>query len=213
MDEIDEIGRAAVPARPPVRVGPTPPTSYEKKVGVVKGKVLKKKKSWFESFSETFFGESPDSVRDYLIQDVLIPTVRSTIVEMISSGVDMLLNGKATRSHKSSTRERDREFISYNSYSGRSQPKPRERYVNSSRFNLDEVFFEDEQDAEQVLDTLAEIIDKTGEVSVGEYYDLCNMPSEHTQYHWGWTSLIRASIGSVREGGYILILPKPKPLD
>jgi hypothetical protein len=65
----------------------------EKIEKIVKGTVKSKKKNGF--LSSFLTGDLVD-IRDYVIQDVLIPAVKNTIEDIITNGISMLLNNGET---------------------------------------------------------------------------------------------------------------------
>ena len=66
---------------------------------VTKGAARTKKKS---KFLDSFIAEDVKDVKDDLIGDGLVPTIKSTIVEMVFNGVDMYLFGEVRHRRKNS---------------------------------------------------------------------------------------------------------------
>jgi len=197
------------------KIGPSVPSGDPsgKLAKVVKGKVLKKKKSWLDGFTESFFGDDAKSVASYVLWDVLIPAAKDTILEMLKTGGEMLLFGEGRRS-ESVRRDRDRSIVSYNRMSGHDRDRDRrpiERERNRSRFNFDDIVLERRSDGEQVLESLVDQIDEFGVATVADFYDLVDMTGEYTDQDWGWDNLSRAVVERVRDG-YVVVLPKPYAL-
>ena len=69
---------------------------------VVKGKVVKKKKSTGKRLAETFLEDDSHNVIEYIIYDILIPSAKETISNVVSNGVEMLLFGESrgTRTYR-----------------------------------------------------------------------------------------------------------------
>ena len=77
----------------------------------------------------------------------------------------------------------------------------------------DDILFDSRGDAEAVLDTMNDIIDRYGTVSVADLYDLAQVPNDNfTMNRYGWTNISGAYAHRVRDG-YILKLPRTKPLN
>lgn len=67
-------------------------------------------------------------------------------------------------------------------------------------------------DAEEVLDSMNEMLDLYDIVSVADLYDLVGIEGQHTDNNYGWTDLSRATVVRTSDG-YLLKLPKPSPIN
>lgn len=186
-------------------------TDGRKKVEkVVTSGVITKKPSAFKRFKEAFFGEDIGSVGDYILYDVLIPAIRDTLEDMVNNGLHMLLTGDSRGRRRNEGRS---TYVSYNSYSrGRgsdSRDRDRDRGYRSRRSNdIQEIICEDRGEAEQVIDELVEYVDRYGQATVADLYDLVGITTSITDNNWGWESLNTARVDRV-SGGYLINLPKP----
>lgn len=184
---------------------------------VVKGKIYRKKKSFVETISQTFFGEDTKNVGTYILWDVLIPAAKDTIQEMVASGIQMLLFGESRGPSRSNRRDRERgrSTVSYGSYyrpSSRNE-NPERRYGRSVRHDVEEIIFERGDEAADVLATLEDMIDNYGQATIADYYDASGYPdSNFTNNKYGWDDLSKTRCIHVR-GGYIIDLPRPIELD
>ena len=189
----------------PENLSPQPPKK-------VTAKIVKKKKKWFEKFGESFFGEDADNVLAYLIQDVLLPAAKTTISDIVTSGIEMLLFGEAGGRRKSVGRgpvpygSMYKERDSYRR-TNRLEPKAR------SRFTFDEIVLEDRGEAEDVLSNLLELIENYEVATVADFYELVGIEGEFSDNKYGWFNLSRAFLKRVPSGGFTLVLPKPQLLD
>lgn len=183
---------------------------------VVSGKVLTKKKGEYRNLADIFISEDISNVKSYVLMDVLVPAIKKAISDIVTNGIDMILYGEAGRSKRSSPASK----ISYsNYYSRRSDDFPRENaHIKSNRTGLDydDIIFDNRGDAEIVLSTMKEAIDRYGMVSVGDLYDLAEVSNDNYAIHnYGWTDLHTADVVRVRDGreyGYCLKLPRALPL-
>jgi len=194
----------------------------EKKVvqKVATGKVIRTKKTFWQKFSEAFIGDSADSIGDYLLHDVLIPAMKSTINDLVGGGLDMMLWGE--KRGRGAYRDRGRSYISYGSYFDRSRDQrdprdirdPRRDIERSerSRHDFDNIAFETRGEAEDILSHLVDLAVDYGVATVADYYDLAGVESQFTDNKYGWTNLRDASVERGREG-YIIRLPQPRVLD
>lgn len=180
----------------------------EKKVEkVVKGKVRRKKKSSMTKFADVFVAEDASNVVDYIWMDVLIPTIKNTISDIITNGVDMMLWGAV----KGNKRRSSNTYVSYRDYSSRDRRDDR-TVTRRSVYSFDDIVIPSRQEADEVLEKMDEIIDRYDIVSVSDYYDLVGETGNYTDNKYGWSSLRTAEVVRVRDG-YIIKLPKPKVID
>lgn len=183
---------------------------------VISGHVVKRKKSLGKKFFETFIGEDIDTVSSYIIHDVLVPAAKSTISDMVQSGIEMLLFGEKKGSR--TRRDGGRSYVSYNSYSSsyrRDDRRDDRRDVSSrnrARHNFDEIVLDSRGEAEEVLSCLVDLVIDYGEATVADLYDLVGVTGNFTDNKYGWRDLSSASVSRVRDG-YLLNLPKVKLLD
>jgi hypothetical protein len=174
---------------------------------VVKGKVKRKKKSFTKQIAETFIGEEVDSVGAYILNDVVIPAIKATLSDAVQGGIEMLLFGErgSYRGRGSSSRN-NKPNISYTSYS---KPDRRSAYRPATQRarNIQEVILDSHREAQDVLNSLVDIIDEYGQASVADLNDLIGVSGKYTDNDYGWDNLNTARVRRVREG-YLLDLPK-----
>lgn len=183
----------------------------EKRVesAVISGTAKTRKKKDLEKFTDIFIAEDAGNVKSYLLTEVLIPTVKKAISDMIKTGIDMILYGEPRQSKKSPASK-----VSYRNYYETDDDYFRSGGVNSGRaLNYDDILFETRGDAEAVLDAMNDIISQYGTVSVGDLYDLARVPNDNFMMNrYGWKSIGGANAVRVRDG-YILKLPRAKVLN
>lgn len=177
----------------------------EKIEPVVSGKVKKKGKSFGEKMVDSFINEEVDDVKGYLVSEVLVPTVKKTIIDVIK----MFFYGRTAGPGGPGT-----EIVSYNRMSGGrtylmgSSAMPK----RTSRKTFDDIWFENRGDVETVVDNLNAIMETYHVVSVADLFELSNQSTVFTDNRFGWTD-----IGAMRViqsgGGYILKMPPPRPID
>lgn len=188
-------------------------TQPEKKIEkVITGTAKTRKRSGIRKFSDVFISEDAVNVKAYIFMDVLLPATKKLVSDIVTNGIDMLLYGEAGHSKRKSGASK----VSYGRcFDERNDDKRRERrsYSSRSAYDYDEIVFETRGDAELVLDTLFDIIDRYEEVSVADLYEAAEITNHNfmaTRY--GWTDLRGSEIIRIR-GGYWLKLPKAMPLD
>ena len=174
---------------------------------VTKGAARTKKKS---KFLDSFIAEDVKDVKDYLIGDVLVPTIKSTIAEMVSNGVDMYLFGEVRHGRKKSQRG---NRTPYRDYYDRRDDRRRESRRGAA-YDFESVIVESRGEAELVLDRMDEIIDNYDSVSITDLYDLVGYDGgKYTDSKYGWTSLRGVDVERLRDGSYEIVMPAPKQID
>lgn len=174
---------------------------------VAQGKT--KKKSGARKITDVFISEDVNNVKSYIVEDVLIPSIKDAIAEVITNGVNMMLFGETKRSSKSSNSSR----VSYRSYYDRKDDR---RPATTSRaragYDFDDIVLDTRGEAEEVLDRLTEVLDTYTIATVADLYDLVGITCAYTDNKYGWTNLRNADVVRVRDG-YMLKLPKAVPID
>ena len=178
---------------------------------VISGKAIVKKKSEASKLADIFIAEDIKNVGSYILMDVIVPTLKRAITDVIKNGVDMLFYGSRGTAGKSSTASR----YSYTPYYDRSRSRdvytePRTR----SRQTFDNLLLETRGEAEDALRSMDEIIESYGIVSVADLYELVGLEkdAEYTDNDYGWTSIRSAKVERTWDGYYLLNLPKPMPI-
>jgi hypothetical protein len=175
----------------------------EKVEKIVKGTVKSKKKNGF--FSSFLSGDFMD-IKEYVMQDVLIPALKNAIEDTITNGISMMLNGgEPRRGNRKSSASR----VSYRSYYDRDD-RERDRDRGRSRnagYSYDDIILETRGEAEDVIARLDELIDVYGMASVADLYDLVGISGQYTDNKYGWTNVASATHVRVRDG-YLLKMPR-----
>ncbi|MCF8018150.1 MAG: hypothetical protein K9L62_02005 [Vallitaleaceae bacterium] len=180
------------------------PLSERPRVEPVTVATRAKKKS---KFSQIFLAEDVDNVKSYIVLDVLIPAIRKAIYDVITEGASAFL-GTSTANKKSTTASK----ISYRQYY---EQDDRPRQVdNSRRYSYDEVEVNTRGEAEDILASMTDLVNRYGCVSVLDLYDLANISSNnYTDENYGWMSMRNSDVVRMSNGKFRLKLPKAMPLN
>ena len=192
---------------------PAPAETEKKKLKkVIKGEVGVKKKTLGQKAGEAFLSEETGGIGNYILSDVLIPAIKDTLADMATSAINMAFYGdtRGTRSSRSRGSSIYRgEVKSYeNCYGNRGGSRIE---TVRDRYDVGNIIFSSRGDAEEVLDTLLEAIDRYDMVTVGDLYDAIGEPTKTRDFNYGWTRLGNARIRP-NGRGYILELPKVESL-
>lgn len=178
---------------------------------VVSGKARVKKKSGISKLKDNLISEDVDSVKSYAITDVLIPAAKKAISDIVTNGIDMILYGE-TRSKKGSN---SISYVSYDRFSGRDSRSSRNSssYRQSSYYTYDDIVLDSRGEAEEVLRQMDAIIEEFDVASVADLYDLVGISRNFTDQRYGWDNLSDARVERLRDGGYMLRMPRAKTID
>ena len=177
-----------------------------------KGKTHKKKKKVKKSnelrkITDIFISEDIANVKSYIVMDVLIPTIKKAVSDIIKNGIDMILYGSVSPTRSNSTANR----ISYSKYYDDNRNTVRDSRAKSG-FRSDDIIFDNRGEAEIVLSRMDELIDTYGIVTIADLYDLAGVTGDYTTNNYGWTNIRSAEVVRVRDG-YIIKMPKAMPID
>jgi hypothetical protein len=199
------------------------------------GKVTIQKKTLGQRFLGAFTGEDFDAIVSYIVHDILISAAKGVVSDIVKAGTDAikdsieaaLYNG-TRRDTPRVRREGDRSYVNYGGFSSnqrRDRDRDRDRDRNRDNRNrreftasdrayhrFENLIFDSRVRAEEILNQLVDLTIDGGAARVSDLYDLAGMPSSYTDNDYGWEDLHRASVDPVR-GGYIINLPRPRPLD
>lgn len=183
---------------------------------------FKKQSAWKRAKHRIFEKEGKD-LKNYVINDVLIPSIKETISNVVSNGIDILLYGEAR--HIASRRSsifgnsggsRYGNYVTYNSISN---PRTTNTGVRSGisssaalreSLALDDILFETRVQANDVLSRMSDILssDRNHIVTVADLYNLCGLVAPFTYNNYGWDDLSTAGV-TLTKDGYLLNLPTP----
>jgi hypothetical protein len=178
-------------------------TSEKRVEKVVHGKV-KAKKNELRTWTDMFISEDVANVKNYIIMDVIIPSVKKAFYDVIVGALDMSLyggrgNGKRPTADKVS-------YINYNDPSRREE-RTRHSTRTASGYSYDDITVETRGEAETVLTRMDEIMEAYEQVRVADLYDLVGITGDYTDNKYGWTNMRNARIVRTRDG-YKIEMPR-----
>lgn len=180
----------------------------------ITGNVKIRKKSSATKIKDIFLPGDTVKVKNFVLKDVIIPTIIKAIDTIVTEGVHMMLYGE-TDKRRNSTPSNSVEWRSHYDYSSKSRSSSARPYRSSlsrETYEYDDIIFETRGEAENVLMGLDAMLDKYSIVTVADYYELVQVSCNHTARNYGWSDLRSAYIARTR-GGYMIKLPKPLPID
>lgn len=168
---------------------------------VTTGSVQIEKPSFLERVVTSFITTDAVTLRDYIFNDVLIPSIKKGIIETVNM---IFYNTPIVNRGGSQTRTQYGGFINSGAKPTTTNPT---RKPNSNGFSYDNITFEERGQAEMVLNAMIGAIQQYDAVSVLDLYDLSGITTDNFNADkYGWTNLSTADI--VRgPNGYNLKLP------
>lgn len=154
---------------------------------VVKGRI--KEKSLGDKAAEAFLSEDTRNVKNYIVWDVLIPGIKNAIADVVIGGIEMALFG-STRGSRRSSSNTGRSHVSYNTCYDSDRDDRRARVGRSdrtSKYDFSDILLDTRGDAEEVISSMEELVDRYHEATVMDLCQLVGVESRHTDNKWGWT--------------------------
>lgn len=179
---------------------------------IAKATVRHRSRGMIGTILDRFVTEDITDVGTYVVADILIPTLKTLILEMLSNGSERFLFGDGqTRARRGGSRARN-AHVSYGNFYRDEEPAARRPAQTRRKAGLDDIVLETRGEAEDVIGALVEIIDQYSETSVSDLYELVGITGDFTDQSIGWTNLSKATCSRVRNG-YALNLPRPIQLE
>lgn len=174
-----------------------------------------KKKKFGQKLKEAMFSEDigNGSVTEHIFFRILIPSVKRVLSDMANTAINMALGlDPKTRTIQSSNPHTSNASV----YRDRNYNRPVDNYTNNRREAISELEW-DEQTANDIYTQVCEIIDKYGEISIGDVYSIMGMGSKirTTDSKWGWISTrgIEVVPLDARHERNIIDFPSARPLN
>ncbi|MDE5977045.1 MAG: hypothetical protein K2G70_01065 [Turicibacter sp.] len=184
---------------------------------IKKEQIASTKKPIGKRLWDLFVGVDPKELRDYLVQDVIIPGLKDTVLDMVSMGLygEPVNRGRGRVSSGGFGRVAYQNFFKDRPKSSKPERSNRSR---GTRYNEDEkidyrnIVLTGRSDAEMIVDHMIDRIVHAGSVSVAEFYDMLELPSKFTDNDWGWDDDRDVGVKKVH-GGWLIDLSEAKHLD
>lgn len=180
--------------------------SSDKKVEKVVSGNVKIKQNNGRKLANIFISEDASNVKNYVFMDVLVPAIKKAISDIVTDGIDMILYGETRGRSKSGSSGK----VSYRKYyDDRGSDRRGDRYDTGSRsrFDLDDIYFDNRGDAERVRRCMLEVSDEYGMVRVADMYEFAGLAAPYTANNYGWMNLRDIGVERTRDG-FVLRLPK-----
>lgn len=186
---------------------PAPRVKAEK---AVEGKVVVRKQPWYKKAVRSMVAEDATNVGDYLLVDVVVPAVKTLILNIVSQGAERALYG----SSRPKTRGGGSSFGSSLRTRYHDAPTERPRVLDSrtrATHDFGQIILETREEAVNTIALLDQRIDEYGSVTVADLYDILGVSGSYMDQKWGWVTLREADVRQHRDG-WRLDLPPTEPI-
>lgn len=173
---------------------------------IVHGKV-KKRENKVRKLTDIFIAEDVTNVKDYIIMDVIVPSVKKALYDLTVGAIDMILYGGKGSGGSRPTADK----VSYRDYNSVSRRGSTDRRRTNSGYSYDDIVLDTRGEAEAVLSRMDEIMEEYDIVRVADLYDLVGVTGDYTDNNYGWTNIRNAKIVRVRDG-YKIDMPRALPI-
>lgn len=191
-----------------------PEKSVEK---VVTGVVIQKPKTVTEKFRGIFFGGNFKLVARRVGADVLLPAFRNLVADTAVATIERMIYGESPRARRRIPDPRGSTYhYNYNTVPLARDPRHRSmvqlpdqppRMTRTGRRGIDHIILSSREEANLVVETMMEILDRYEVVTYADLLEMVGLPSsEAVDNKWGWTYLNNIEIRQIRDG-YLIELP------
>lgn len=189
----------------------------EKVQRVTSGKVSVRKQSALKKFTSSLFASNSKSIKDYILEDILIPNIKDLLYSMGVGSLGMLLLGEDDVAKRSKRSGYSYDKPSYASSSVHSSVKRNRRPAENPQMDFREVTFETKEDAEDVLYAMKGYIEEYGSISLLIFYEMAGVDMERVGFRdddYGWFGVENARVlydHRIKE--WYITLPRAVSLD
>jgi hypothetical protein len=196
-----------------------PPKNVEQ---IVTGTVVERKKGLFSRIASAFLTDDKQGIGESIAMDILVPAAKNMMFDSISEIGDAIRAAfeRAIFGDRLPRSRYDRPggvttgpYISYNRVRTRAAPEYGTMTQRArARHDFSDLVFPTRGNAEDVKDELQRLIAEYGIATVEDFYKMAGVTPDFTDTAWGWEDLRGAAV-RVTRGGYMIALPRPRPVE
>ena len=178
-------------------------TKREKIAKVTSGKVSLQKEPLGVKIKKMFLPGDVKDIKSYALNQVIIPGVKNGVLSLL----ELAFFGEVRRRISGGSPNRTNySYISSNNVPIQTRAQSVSQRDRATH-NFQNILFTDCQDAENVISTLLDLIDRYGQATVADFYDAAGFEAEWTDDHYGWKSFQKLEARRVRDGYVIDVQP------
>lgn len=177
---------------------------------VISGSAKKVKKNGLEKMADVFVEEDLKSVKQSVLRENVIPGTKELIANTLHNAIDLIFFGESN--HRQARKRNgytsySQIFTSKNAANGGVTNKPRR-----NRHSYQEISVETRDEANDILEALADQIETYGIASVADLYEFAGLDTDWTDNDYGWEDITEASVIRRSHDEYVIRMPRPIPI-
>lgn len=191
---------------------------------------VQKKPGLDRKLKDVFITDSPGTVGEHILWDVMIPGLKGMVMSALHGMVDGIFGGRSngwygygggpTYSYNGSSYRNSRTDM-FTNYSGYAKPPQDNGYYNDTRrrgSDDTEYMFYTYASAADKKNMICEVIERNGKATIADVKSICLGPQTRAEYmddNWGWYDVMASNIRMIPRyfpdgrDGYCLELPRP----
>jgi hypothetical protein len=174
----------------------------------IEGVPIERKKPLGQRIMAAFTGDDSRTVGKFILFEVVLPSVKQLISDVVTNSTERFLFGGDTR--RSPSRP---GYTAYNRVSTQRRDEPRSISQRArATHDFSEVVLTDRRDADAVIEDLNAAIEQYGMATVSDFYDLVGITGSFQDDKWGWRDLHGARVRRV-SNGYLIELPRTEAVE
>jgi hypothetical protein len=186
---------------------------------VIQGTAEIRKPTWKQKFRDNFIKEDAKTVKDYVFNNFMVPAIQNMIQSSVNAALDVFFRGQRVSSGRyngwyNPYNQQDNRGSGTFWRSAKAQDNvvpiqsayPRRDYNNILLDSMDE--------GELVMLEIENTIKSQGFMSIATLFRMTGIPTEATDFNWGWTSvrgfdtnMVHNDIGELK---CLLVVPRPQ---
>jgi hypothetical protein len=195
-----------------------PPKKEKVVEKVITGEAVLVPKGIGWKFKHIFLGGTAKQAGRYVVADLILPSVRTLMWEIISKGSEKVIFGESSIRRRPPVEYGTR--YQYNSplirrppgppgtayYQAQPARIPDQIPYRRDRRDMNNIVLPSREEADLVVERLIDVLDKYEVASLADLYNLLGLETQPIDNKWGWTYLNNVEVRQVREG-YLIELP------
>lgn len=181
---------------------------------VQKGGVVSTKKPLSKKFADTFIQDDINDVKSYVLEDVIIPGIKNTILDVLSM---MFFHESYRGGDRRYSKEEKYDYSARYKYKSNSSKRKKrdddeDEYERNEKVDYRNIVLKNRSDAEDVVREMRKRIKDFDTVSVADLFDLIDVSGKYTDNNWGWDDPNEIGVRRV-SNGYLIDVAEAKLLD
>ena len=191
----------------------TPEPKRETRAPIISAPPHRVERSTWGRFLDVFAGEDARWVGTSVLFDVVVPAVKDLIYEVVTEGTSRRLYGDSTPRNPRRSQHTPYNQVSRREFATERRPELDRR--DRALHDFSSLIFRNAGEATTIADHLYSLVDQYGVATVNDFYEAAGITGDFADSNFGWSGVqgLRGTrVRRVRDG-YILEVPRPRPID